>query len=192
MKPLKDFLVKVDKSRRDTIELDNGNKIYLSPVSYQGYDIQTRFGEVIAVPEVFNVNVQKGDTVFFHHNITKETQFYGNKIYSDFKIKDNIYRIPVTEVYGYIRDGEFYALDPYVFVEPEETGESNYGQIILPSKEKVSTGKVKHTNETLEKQGVEVGDRVMFTNHSKYQLGINDNNERIFRMQNKWLIAKLS
>lgn len=191
MKPIKDFLVKIDKKRRDTIELGDGNRIYLSPIAYEGYDIQTRFGEVVEVPEAFGVTVQKGDTVFFHHNITKETQFYGNKIYSDFKIKENLYRIPATEVYGYIRDGEFYALDPYVFVEPEDTGETNYGQIILPSKEKVNVGKIKYSNKTLEKQGVKAGDRVMFTNHSKYQLGISDNEERIFRMKNKWLIAKL-
>lgn len=191
MKPIKDFIVKVENSRRDTIELGEGKKIYLSPVAYQGYDIQTRFGEVVEVPEAFNVIVKKGDTVFFHHNITKETQFYGNKIYSDFKIKDNLYRVPVMEVYGYIRDGEFHAIDPYVFVEPEETGETNYGQIIIPSKEKVNTGKIKYNNAALEKQGVKVGDRVMFTAHSKYQLGVDDSDERIFRMQTKWLIAKV-
>jgi len=191
MKPVKDFLVKVDRKRRDTIDLGNGHSLYLSPVKYDSYDIQTRFGEVMEVPELFNVTVKKGDTIFFHHNITKESQFYGNKLYSDFKVKENVYRVPVTEVYGYIRDGEFFALDPYVFVEPEDTPEEYVGNIIMPSKEKASVGVVKYNNKELEKQGVKVGDRVMFTDHSKYQLGINSNDERIFRMRTNWIIAKV-
>jgi len=85
MKPTKDFLVKIDNKRRDTIELSGGNKIYLSPVQYDSYDIQTRFGEVLEVPEMFNVTIKEGDTIFFHHNITKESQFYGNKLYSDLR-----------------------------------------------------------------------------------------------------------
>jgi len=78
-----------------------------------------------------------------------------------------------------------------VFIEPENTGEGLVGSIITPSKEQASIGVVKHNNNRLANQGVEEGDRVMFTDHSKYQLGINSNDERIFRMKDKWIVAKV-
>ena len=193
MRSAVEFIVKIDNARHDKIQMKNGSFLYLSPVAYEGYDIQTRVGVVESTPEMFDVKVRKGDKVFFHHNITKESQFYGNKIYSDFKIKDNLYRIPATEIYGYLRNDEFHALDPYVFVEPTEQDEViRSGIIVEQAKEHRNEGIIRYPNEELKKQGIKSGDKVLFSKYSKYQLGISDKDERLFRMKTDWIVAKIN
>lgn len=111
MKTLNYIIVKVESEyendRSGIVEnIDNNNTFFI-----------TREAEVLAAPD-FTI-LKKGDKVICHHNIfRKKGSVSGMTIHSAFHIEDNIYHVPLTEVFMYKRDNGWESLSPFCFVKP--------------------------------------------------------------------------
>jgi co-chaperonin GroES (HSP10) len=137
-----------------------------------------RFAEVLHVPSKYKGDIKVGDTLIVHHNVFR--------IYYDMKgrprkspnyFKDNIYFIDPYQFYLF-HDGERWnSVGDYCFIKPIEL-ENKY---LHEEGEELNTGILVYGNRTLDKLGVQEGNKVNFTKDSEYEFVIND--EKLYRMR---------
>ena len=68
MRTLDSFIVKLDKTRKDTLKLDNGMELYLDS-KYNEFQHRVTGGEVVSTPARYDLGVEVGDTLYFHHHV---------------------------------------------------------------------------------------------------------------------------
>ena len=189
-------IIKVDNSYNNEVELSGGHKLVVN-TSIEDVEYINRKATVISAPE-FTV-LKEGDEIVIHHNILREG--YGQQgglIRSEYWLEDDTFFVPLTEIFAYKRDSEWVSLDPFCFVQPikfkaedkegfqlfndERNSDSYKGQVKL-------TGTIAFTNKSLQEQGVENGDVVMFSHWSEYEFTIDG--ELYYKMSTKDIIAKL-
>lgn len=148
-----------------------------------------RLAKVVQAPE-YTV-LQAGDEVVIHHNILRlRNSVKGNVIKSDFYIGDNQYYVPLTEVFMYRRDGEWYPLDPYCFVKPiRESDREGFSHKTGYKGNLNHVGEIVVVNRGLEKQGVKKGDLVAFSHDSEYEFNIDG--DLLYKMSTKDILAIL-
>tara|TARA_R110002073_G_scaffold332814_1_gene519384 strand:+ start:2329 stop:2913 length:585 start_codon:yes stop_codon:yes gene_type:complete len=188
------FLVRVEDSYNNYVELDNGVKLSTNN-SIDSVQHINRVGKVISAPK--GTIVDEGDFILFHHNICRES--WGNKSKrrsSVFAISDNEYFVPIPEIFMYMKEGtdKWKAIAPFVFIKPipaekiklknglEVTEESYNGM-------KPLMGKVAYVNKELEEKGVNEGDIIAFQQDSEHEYKIKD--EIFYKMKNKDILAIL-
>tara|TARA_R110002074_G_scaffold189465_6_gene355283 strand:- start:16528 stop:17112 length:585 start_codon:yes stop_codon:yes gene_type:complete len=188
------FLVRVEDSYNNYVELDNGVKLSTNN-SIDSVQHINRVGKVISAPK--GTIVDEGDFILFHHNICRES--WGNKSKrrsSVFAISDNEYFVPIPEIFMYMKEGteKWKAIAPFVFIKPipaekiklknglEVTEESYNGM-------KPLMGKVAYVNKELEEKGVNEGDIIAFQQYSEHEYKIKD--EIFYKMKNKDILAIL-
>lgn len=150
-----------------------------------------RIGEVIIPTE--NTVLEKGDFVVIHHNIfRKKYTISGTQINSDFWLKDNLYFVPLTEIFMYKRNEDWECLEPFCFVKPIiKEDEKPVGFNITDNLYKGNyshIGIVKYINNNLHKT-VKVGDTIIFSNDSEYEFNING--ELLYKMSSKDILGKI-
>lgn len=148
-------------------------------------DVQ-RIGKVLALPELFNTEVQVGDEVVVWHNVFRIV--YNDKgipVESNHYIKDDMFYVTPDLVYMVIRDGEKIAIHDNVFIEPVKIQDKWEGE--KPYKH---VGIVRYANETLKKQGIKEGDRIAFRKNCEYEFEIDG--EKLYKMSNHRILAKLN
>jgi hypothetical protein len=147
-------------------------------------DVQ-RFAEVLALPMVYNGNIQVGDTVVVQHNIFRiAVNDWGVAMQSNNHINDNCFWVDEELIYLIIRDGIKIATDNYVFVEPIKK-EANWEGIKLEK----HVGLLRFPNTKLKSQGLKNGDKVVFYRDSEYEFKID--NKIMYMMRNIRLLAKI-
>jgi hypothetical protein len=99
-------------------EYENEREGIVSNIDYNDTFFITRKATVVSAPK-FTI-LKKGDTVVCHHNIfRKKGSTSGTIIHSAFHIEDNLYHVPLDEVFMFKRDGEdWVSLSPFCFVTP--------------------------------------------------------------------------
>lgn len=148
-----------------------------------------RIVEVVSAPEY--TILKSGDEVVIHHNILRmKNSVGGNTIKSNFHIEDDLYYVPLSEVFMYKREGIWIPLDPYCFVKPipEVTRED----LILYTGYKGNVnhvGEMMYPNDGLKKQGVKKGDVVSFSRDSEYEFNIDG--DLLYKMSTKDILAIL-
>lgn len=192
---IRDILIKSEKAYKDSIQLSNGKAIFLSQNIKQVKDT-IRYGEVLAVPEDCPVDVQVGDTLFFHHNIVGVTVMDENHpdIESSFLIDKSkgLYRVPVNQdwplLYAVIRNGKFRPLRGICFVRPVKTKKYETS-LFIPNNEKEvkHVGEMVYCAEDLKDQGVFEGSKVFFSKDSEYQFEVDG--EILYCMFSKWILG---
>lgn len=206
--PKNHFLVKVDKPYEDTIEL-NGKQIFLN-YTFDPLKHARQFGTVYQVPgwlpDGLEFDVKIGDKVYFHHLITASTgnvsvdkkfaNHSGQDLVSDNKVtwldEEKLYKVHWEFMYARIRDDKLKMLHHWNFVEQktedEESIKTKSGIFLKPEVEDITLhGYVRHMNDWLKDQGVKIGDEVIFSENSEYDMKIEDNT--LLRMRNQDILA---
>lgn len=175
MKAVNYLIVELDEAYLNTVEVSSGEKVIVNS-TIESVEHINREATVISAPEY--TILQKGDKIIAHHNIFRlRNDTKGNTIPSDYHIKDNLYFVPLTEVFMYNRDGKWLAIDPHCFVEPIVKQKSKDG-FDLSDDEGSYKGRVdlkgilRFPNQSLLDQGAKEGDVVVFKKYSEYEFNI--------------------
>lgn len=122
-----------------------------------------------------DVNIEKGDKIYFHHFTVNEIN----------KVQD-YYKCDYEHTYCVIKDGEIKMLEDYVFVSPIYEDEANIktksGIFIKIQPDKIHEfGKVEHISPFYESWGLKQGDQVFFTKNSEYEMEVEG--KKYYRMR---------
>tara|TARA_R100001163_G_C5068160_1_gene208012 strand:+ start:4432 stop:5082 length:651 start_codon:yes stop_codon:yes gene_type:complete len=209
MKIPKDFfLVKVDKAYDDTVEV-NGVELSLD-IKWDPYKFARQYGVVQEtpgwLPKGLKFDVKKGDKIYFHHLVTGSVgavtvdQKFESESAQDFKSQnlitwideENIYKVHWQQIYARVRKGKLKMLHHWNFVkqktEDEESIKTKSGIFIKPEVEDITLhGNILHMNEWMKEQGVKVGDEIVFSENSEYEMTIEG--EKMLRMRNEDILG---
>lgn len=180
MKPIKEsFWVKIEKEVEDTIEI-GGMELYRD-TSYDPMKLTRQYGIVYATPAkpIDGVDVQEGDKIWFHHFVASDV----NKV--EYIEEENIYHVWINQAYMVERDGVMIPIGNWNFVSQEIQGEQVSSSGLITSHgntEVLHRGDIIYMNDWMKEQGVEKGDRVVFTENSEYDMDING--VSLLRMRN--------
>ena len=189
MKALYHFVVKLEKTHHDTIELENGTVLHVDP-KWKEFERRVMYGEVTSLPIKYDVDVEVGDTLFFHHHV----------------VMSDALKIDVNEeqrfIVGYDPDntlachaiayrskktGELHMLADWVFLQPMEEEEEKQSDIIevvdLKPKSHLKA-KVFCCPKDMITQGVQPGDIVGFKQNRDYEMKLEDETV-VFRMRSE-------
>ena len=196
MKAIKFLIVETSATYNNEVELKStGTKILVNS-SIENVTYINREVTVVSAPE--NTILQKGDKVIVHHNILRnKLTTTGKKILSDFHIKDNIYYVPLQEVFMFKRgDEQWRAISPFCFVKPIKVEQPKTASgLILSTKEVTHKGMEKnrgilhYSNEILDEMGVFPNDKVIFSDYSEYEFTIDG--ELLYKMSVNDILAKV-
>lgn len=209
MKPIRYFIVKVDKAVNDTIEVA-GKELYLD-TRFNEFAHRAFEGEVIGVPERYDTGVSVGDTLYFHHHVVLggNHMVYGNQqlnptdrrgqfIYGN----ENLYYVtwdggydPFScQAYAHkSKDtGEVRILGDWIFLEPapqEDELQSDVLELVQNKKTYNQYGFIKYPSAKLEELGLQPGDKVFIQKNADYEMEING--ERLYRVLLTHIYAKI-
>jgi co-chaperonin GroES (HSP10) len=191
MKPLRDIIVKVDKAYTSEISLNSGLIIFLDQNIKQVKDT-IRYGTVVAIPEGLSIDVQIGDTLFFHHGIVAVTVMGDQPDIESPHLIDGdskLYKVPVNEswplAYARVRDGEFECIDGVCFVRPIIVKKYETSLFVMNNEtEFVHVGELVFGNKSL---AVPVGSKVVYSKDSEYKFNLNG--EDLYCMLNRWILG---
>ena len=178
MKAAAYVLVEVKESYNNYVTLDNGEK-WMVNNSIDDVETLNRVGKVIAAPGF--MKTEPGDMLLFHHNICRQSWGpKGTLRKSTFQVDAGIFMIPATEIFMIMKggQGDWEALDPFVFVKPVEAEETILpnGLPILEENRKGwknLKGLIAYPNKQLQEMGVKEGDMVIFQQDSEHEYYIN-------------------
>jgi len=183
MKMVENFLVRLSKRFKDTIEV-NGEELYLAS-KYNEFEHRVMEGEIVSVPMRDENIANKGDTLYFHHHVVMDKG--QGLVYEDEKLfivryhPDTPYS---SQAFAVKDENGIRALSGWVLLHPieeEEELKSNTIQIISFKEKENKRGKVAFTNKVLEEAGIRVGDTVGFSKNSDYEIEIDG--EKYWRMR---------
>lgn len=165
--------------------------------SIENVDFLNREFKVVSAPNF--VTVSEGDYVTVHHNIGRPRYtMHGELVPSEFYIKDNLYFIPLTEVYLHRKKEEetHNCLNPFCFIKPVEyqskSGLIETGSMVKGLSHKgyqKSVGELHLINTDLKGMGLEVGDKIVYSKNSEHMYTVGK--EVLYRMKTKDILAKL-
>ena len=163
IKPFNDIIVRVPQAYTDKLVLPSGFVLHLNTIIRESYD-SVRYGEVVAVPDNCIIDVEVGDILFFHQNITSIVKMEHGDIDSDYlyEKKQNLYRVPINPdwplIYARDRRGSFKTLDGICFIRPKIENKYNTSLVIADNEQEVThIGEIAHISDTLAAQGYKVG-----------------------------------
>jgi co-chaperonin GroES (HSP10) len=189
MKLIKDkFLVKLPKLVEDTITV-NGVEMYLD-ASYDPMMFARQYGEVVIAPEKLSSNqmdVKVGDRVYFHHFVADRK----NQMVED-EDGSFILQVDANQIYCAVRDDEIIMQNFWCFVEQKKEEEENYktdSGIFLKTTVDIEDlrGYLKYANQEILEYGAKIGDEVVFTENSEYNMNIEG--KELLRMRNIDILA---
>lgn len=142
--------------------------------------------EVVTHPKF--VNVRKGDNLIIHHNILRRKyDIKGNIINSNFWIENDLYYVPLSEIFM-IKEGDIWkAFSPFVFVKPlrKEINITNFQLDQLHQ----HVGVIKYSNDFLIDKGFVEGNKIIFNKNSEYKFNIEG--EELYKMTTSDVLLKL-
>ena len=202
------FLVQVEKPYDDTIEF-NGREIMLD-IKFDPYKFARQYGIVYEkpgwLPEGLDFDVEKGDKIYFHHLVTasksgvtidkkfedESGQQHKSQNLVEWVDDENVYKVHWQQIYARVRDGELKMLHHWNFVkqktEDEDSIKTKSGIFIKPEVEDITLhGNIVYMNDWLKDQGVNIGDEVIFSENSEYDMKIEG--KTLLRMRNEDILA---
>ena len=193
MDTLNYLIVESDQEYNNEVTLDSG----LSLVVNTTIESVANVNRVVTIKSAPKFTIlQKGDKVIIHHNILRrKNDINGLEVQGEYFIEDNLYFVPLTEVFAYNRSGKWIALDPFVFLKPivyDNINDKINDRIIEPvsfEKYKKNIGTLQILNEEVVDWGLSKGDEIYFTDNSEYEFEIDG--ELLYRMKTSDLLGKV-
>lgn len=187
-------IIEVDSDYNNEKEISEGLSIVVN-TTIESVEHINRRARVVSAPE-FTI-LKEGDEVIIHHNICRlRNGVNGKKVYSNYHLEDNKYYVPLTEIFMYKRGEENWkAISPYCFVKPikDETVKQTSSLEVIDSSDTHkgyvrNQGIMAYPNEFLESQGINVGDKIYFSDDSEYEFMID--NELYYKMSSNDILGK--
>lgn len=188
------IIIEVDEAYVNYVDT-LGSKMYTTS-SIESVESINRKARIVEAPN-FTI-LKKGDEVIVHHNILRlRYGMQGSTIKSNYHYKDNLYFVPLTEIFMFKRgDNEWEALDPFCFIKPIKYENKKVGNLLIydnttgSHKDKVKNiGEVKFLNKEMKAAGISIGDKIVFSNNSEYEFNING--EILYKMSTRDILAKI-
>lgn len=181
MRTLESFIVKLDKTRKDTIKLENGTELYLDS-KYDEFQHRVTGGEVVSTPARYDLGVEVGDTLYFHHHVViQRGQHLG------LEENDGLYVVRYDHehtlanqaiAYRSQKTGDLKTLGGWLLLEPIEESQENevVNGIELVKLKKVPTKKARFIehNDRTDWMDIEPGDVVVYKEGSDYEIEIDE------------------
>jgi len=206
--PRDSFLVQVERPYDDVVEV-NGMEIALD-IKFDPYRFARQYGIVystpIALPNGLEFDVKEGDKIYFHHLVTgaksgvtidkkiedESGQQHKSQNLVEWVDDENVYKVHWQQIYARVRDGELKMLHHWNFVkqktESEDSIKTKSGIFIKPEVEDITLhGNIMYMNDWLKNQGVKIGDEIIFSENSEYDMKIEG--EKLLRMRNEDILA---
>ena len=173
MKALYEYLIKPVGERYNNVKQIGGKDVIVNTTMDEtDFKYTNRIAEVIAVPKNRG-ELQVGDKIIVHHNtFRKWFNVRGHLKDSSNFVKEGCFYADLDMIFAYDRGDGWKSLADYCFVEPTEMELNDYGMALNTKVTSVTQGKVYITNPILERQGVEVGDQVVFNKSAAYKFQI--------------------
>ena len=188
--------ISLEKESEDEVQFKDGTTIKIN-TTYDVYGYARQFGIArhmnSSVTEKYGI--RPGDKVYFHHFIPKSKTMQDYDVSNGEMIDgENLYRAHIDDsyvtIYAYVRDGEVFPINHWVFVEPimKDIPKSSSGIYLgtAPEEEK-NMGRLVHINDDAREIGMSVGDKVMFTKDSEYPITVEG--KKLYRMRNDDIMA---
>jgi len=183
MRMLYEFLVKIPKKVKDTIEV-GGKELFLD-TRFNEFENRVSYGEIVALPAKFETGACVGDTLVFHHHVNMEDKY---------KMNDDIYMVTydpenrTCHSFAYITpDGEMHPLANWVFLtapkkeKKEETSESGLFLGIAKEDTTNTEGPIHSAKGAASELGLKKGSIVGFKPNADYRVTLPDGTD-VFRM----------
>ena len=186
--PLNGFVwIELEKTHEDTVTI-GGKELYMD-TRFEHYHYARQHGIAYKVsPEI--KDIKPGDRVYCHHFISRrdhKVNFLENE-----KL---IHKIHKNFIYCLVRDEKLIMLDNWVLVEQVRESEddcktdSGIWFKANPDEEEFH-GILRHSNQELLDQGCKIGDRVIFSENSEYEMEIEG--EKLMRMRTEDVLATIN
>ena len=167
------FIVYTENRYNNVAKVGDRELVLNTDISVKDFVFTNRVAKVLAVPSAFETPVQVGDDIIVHHNVFRRWyDVKGNEKEASGFLEDNHFMVGYDEMYAYKHNGQWLALDGYVFIKPvpPESIWNTTGETLLK-------GVLVHPSKELEYlRGHVVG----FTPESEYEFNIEG--ERIYRV----------
>ncbi|MAL74435.1 MAG: hypothetical protein CMM62_05625 [Rhodospirillaceae bacterium] len=188
MKALYHFVVKLEKTHHDTIELENGTVLHVDP-KWKEFERRVMYGEVTSTPVKYDVDVEVGDTLFFHHHVVMSDAL---KVEVNDEQRFIVGYDPVNTLschaiaYRSKKTGELHMLADWVFLQPieEEKQDNEFIEIVDLKPKTHLKAKVFCCPKDMITQGVKPGDIVGFKQNRDYEMKLEDETV-VFRMRSE-------
>lgn len=169
---------------QNTIEIAGQEVIVNSSV--ESHQHVNRFAKILQVPIHYNGPIKSNDIIIVHHNVFRTYyDMKGRAKKSPNFFKDNIYFIDPYQFYLYHNGTTWNAVGDWCFVRPIDK-EHKY---LYEEGLEENTGEMVYSNVTLNKRGVENGDRIKFSKDSEYEFFVDG--EMLYRMSTRDVIAQV-
>lgn len=192
MKMRNNFVVHLENTMVDQIELSNGVNLYID-TKYDEFKHRVNEGEVVFIPYNYDTAIESGDTIYFHHLVVLNG---GQKLpgYDDHYV---VFYNPETainsQVIAYKKKGsdvvvpmDGWSILKYV-EEPEKELKSDVIEIVTLEKDNTpNKGQIAFNSKDIENLGLEVGDVVGFPNNMDYRFKIDG--EEYYRVRTEDLL----
>ena len=165
------YLVEPKGSRSTGKKNIEGQELLLN-TDLQNHEYVNRIGTVLSLPLVtVYKELKEGDDVIVHHNVFRRFRdVRGKEKDSKNYLSENVYLVQPDQVYAYKRNGEWKALEGFVFVIPiKET------KMFSVNDERPLVGIVKYSNGEFEKEQL-----IGFRPNSEYEFIIEG--QRLYRV----------
>lgn len=169
-----------------------GDKSFIVNSTIEDVSFINREATVVSAPD-FTI-IEEGDKVIAHHNIFRlRNDVRGSVAPSNFWIKDDLYFIPLSEVFMYNRGTGWVSIEPFCFIEPIDYEPDGFFELVDdPNKHKGrqhKKGIIRYSNKELESQGVVAGDLIMFSDWSEYEFKVDG--KILYKMSTKDVLGKI-
>jgi co-chaperonin GroES (HSP10) len=176
MKTFDLFVVKLDKTIKDTLTTAGGLELYIDN-RFNEFENRITEGPVVAVPFKYETGVEVGDTLYFHHLVvvndgqplTGEDDHYLVRFDPEHTINNQ------AIAYKSARSGEIHPLAGWSLlesVEEEEEEQSGVIEVVRLKKSPVTKGAVAFKAPWVDELGLKVGDVVGFKENRDYRIKI--------------------
>ena len=193
MKPLFDFLVKVDRLFEDDFKLDSGLVLH-KDTRFDDFEGRISFGEIVGMPEKFATPAALGDILVFHHHINQDFEKY--------QVSEGVARVSYDptnyqgQAYAAISpDGEIKMLGNWIFLRAvdDKMQENTSASGLFLGYQKVeakSEAEVYCEGLGTEELGLKTGDLVRYSKNSDYRIKLPSGDE-VFRCKPDDLLFKI-
>lgn len=192
MRTLTSFIVKLEKTRKDTVKMGD-KELYLES-RYEEFQHRVTGGEIVSVPAKYDLGVKPGDTLYFHHHVVTQR---GQAL--DLDLSDDLYVVMFSDeslignqaiAFRSKDTGEVSTLGGWVLLRPipEDNGNRTVNGIEVVSIKEKPTKKAEFIYGSAKSAHMHVspGDTVYFKKGSDYEIEVDG--ETLLRIRPEDLI----
>ena len=164
------YLIEPEGDRYNNVKKIAGKEIIINSTTDEtDFKYTNRIGVVNGTPKREGI-LEVGDRVIVHHNsFRKWFNIHGKLKDSTNYIKEGVFSIGPDQIFAYDRGDGWVCLEDFCFIKPIE---KEKGLTFNIKQFESNVGVVKISNPILESQGVNVGDKILFTGPAEYKFNI--------------------